>query len=144
MSTIKFALLIALSTLLADVKAQSATPKALFELGAEAYVKDGASSAIAAWLEGSALEGNTQATSQANALRQIEDFYGKPESYEVLLESKVSERSAVMLGIINYQKGPLFVRFSVYRLASGAWVTAEFKVHTEVVQLFPEAAIYRR
>ena len=137
-----FALLLAAA--MGTASAQAISPKQLFETGASAYIKGGAASAIEAWIKGSALEGNTQATSQANSLRQIEDFYGKPEGYEVVLESKVSERSAVVLAIINYHKGPLFFRLSAYRLANGNWITAEFKINTEVNFLFPDSAVYRR
>ena len=124
--------------------AQSTTPRTHFEAGARAYLKDGASAAIAEWLRGSALEGNTQATSQANSLRQIEDFYGKPESFEVLSENKVSDRSTLVLAVINYQKGPLYTRFQVFRLTSGAWVVTEFRVHTDSTQLFQTSALYGR
>lgn len=134
----------ALLTLSPHAAAQSATARQQFEAGAAAYLKGDAQAAIAAWLKGSALEGNTQATTQANGLRQVEDFYGKPESYEVLAEHKVSDRSVVVLGVINFQKGPLYTRFQNYRLAGGGWVTTEFKVHTEVSQLFPNSAIYGR
>ena len=124
--------------------AQAPSPKAHFEAGARAYLKDGANAAIAEWIKGSALEGNTQATSQANSLRQIEDFYGKPEAFEVLSENKLSERSSLVLAVINYQKGPLYARFQVFKLSSGGWVVTEFKVHTEAAQLFPNSALYGR
>ncbi|TXI21043.1 MAG: hypothetical protein E6Q67_08315 [Roseateles sp.] len=104
--------------------AQTATARQQFELGANAYIKDGANAAIASWLKGSALEGNVQATSQANGLKQIEDFYGKPESFEVLRETQVSERAVTLLAVINFQKGPLYTRFNLYRLQGGGWVTA--------------------
>ena len=124
--------------------AQTSSPRAHFESGAAAYLKDGASAAIATWLKGSALEGNTQATSQANTLRQIEDFYGKPESFEVISESAVSARSTLVLAVINYQKGPLYARFQVFKLPTGTWVATEFKFHTEASQIFPTSALYGR
>ena len=63
---------------------------------------------------------------------------------EVMSENKVSDRSALLLGVINYQKGPLDARFQVFKLASGGWVVAEFKVHTDAAQLFPSSALYGR
>lgn len=125
-------------------QAQYATPRQQFEAGAAAYLKEGAGAAIAAWLKGSALEGNTQATTQANGLRQIEDFYGKPESFEVLEEVKLSERSTLLFGVVNFQKGPMYARFQTFRLAGGQWVGTEFKVHTDVTQLFPDRVILKR
>ncbi|MFZ2990445.1 hypothetical protein [Ideonella sp.] len=124
--------------------AQSSSGRAHFEAGASAYIKGGATEAVAAWLKGSALEGNTQATSQANSLRQIEDFYGKPEGFEVVSETAVTPRVAMVLAIIYYQKGPVFARFQTYKLSSGSWVATEFKFHTEGAQLFPNGALYGR
>ncbi len=144
MRTFATVLATALLVLSQHADAQSATPRQQFEAGAAAYLKEGAQAAIATWLKGSALEGNIQATSQVNGLRQIEDFYGKAESYEVLAEHKLSERSVVVLGVINFQKGPMYSRFQTYKLANGGWVTTEFKVHTEATQLFPNSAIYGR
>jgi hypothetical protein len=124
--------------------AQQASPQAAVEIGATAYFKDGASAAVSAWLKGSALEGNTQATSQANSLRQIEDFYGKPEGIDFIAENAISKRSKVILAVINYQKGPLFARFFAYQLKNGTWVLTQFQFQTEANAIFPEHVIYRR
>jgi hypothetical protein len=124
--------------------AQQASPRAAVEVGATAYFKDGASAAVTAWLKGSALEGNTQATSQANSLRQIEDFYGKPESIDFAAENSISRRSKVLLAVINYENGPVFARFFAYQLKNGAWVLTQFQFQTEANSIFPEHAIYRR
>jgi len=144
MKPARFIVLATLVAFAATASAQAPTARSLFEQGAQAYLKDGANAAIAAWLKGSALEGNTQATSQANTLRQIEDFYGRSESFEVLLENKISERSTMILAVVNYQKGGLYARFQVFRLASGSWVITEFKLHTEAAVLFPNSALYGR
>jgi hypothetical protein len=138
-----FAFLFILAPLASNAQVHT-TARQLVESGASAYLKDGASAAIAVWIKGSGLEGNTQATSQANTLRQIEDFYGKPESFETVLESNVSTKSKIVLFVLNYQKGPLFARFQVFQLASGQWVATEFKFHTEAAQLFPNAVLYER
>ena len=124
--------------------AQSQSARALVEDGASAYLKDGATAAINVWLKGSALEGNTQATSQANTLRQIEDFYGKPESYETISESTLSAKSKLVLFVINYQRGPLYARFQVFQLPSGKWVSTEFKFQTEAANIFPAPLLYER
>ena len=144
MRSIQLLLFAAITSATCAAHAQAPSAKAHFEAGASAYLKEGASAAVAAWLKGSALEGNTQATSQANTLRQIEDFYGKPESFEVVSESAVSARSTLVLAVINFQKGPLYARFQVFKLPTGAWVATEFKFHTEAAQLFPNSALYGR
>jgi hypothetical protein len=124
--------------------AQQASARAAVEAGSDAYLKDGASAAVAAWLQGSALEGNTQATSQANSLRQIEDFYGKPESIEFTAENTISDRAKLLLAVINYEKGPVFARFFAYQLKNGSWILTQFQFQTEANAIFPEHAIFRR
>lgn len=136
--------LLATAILACNAYAQAPNARTLFESGATDYLKSGAASAISTWLKGSALEGNTQATSQANTLRQIEDFYGKPESFEFVSESSITNRSSIVLGVINYQKGPLYARFQIYKLPTGLWVATEFKFHTEAAQIFPERVLYGR
>ncbi|NBW78584.1 MAG: hypothetical protein EBR27_06175 [Betaproteobacteria bacterium] len=122
--------------------AQPATARALVEAGAAAYVKDGASAAVQVWVEGSALQGNTQALSQANSLRQVEDFFGKPTSYEVVAENPIGSRSRLILFVINYQKGALYARFQAYQIDGGKWVTTEFKFQTEAANIFPQSVVY--
>jgi hypothetical protein len=141
--TLFFAAIISFTQLTAVAQTQPSA-RALVESGAAAYLKDGATAAVNAWLKGSALEGNTQAMSQANTLRQIEDFYGKPESFETISESTISARSKMILFVINYQKGPLFARFQVFQLPAGNWVSTEFKFQTEAAQIFPNTALYER
>ena len=115
----------------------SPTATGVVQRGLDAYLKEDASAAVRGWLRGSALENNPQATTQANALRQIEDFYGKPESYQVLGEHAISERSRMVYFVINYAKGPAFARMQVYRLGSAEWVSTEFRFHTEAAQVLP-------
>ena len=123
---------------------QASNARSIFESGANIYVREGAQAAVKAWLKGSALEGNTQAVSQANSLRQVEDFYGKPESHEVMSESQVGTRTRMLLAAIYFQKGPLYTRMQIFQLPSGDWVLTEFKFHTEAAQLFPNSALYGR
>ena len=85
--------------------------RALVERGLSAYITGGPDAAIKAWLKGSGMEGNTQSLTQANNLRQIEDFYGKPESYDIVKENSISPRSQMIVFSINHVKGIVFGRF---------------------------------
>lgn len=136
--TLSFLLAFAVST---PSQAQSVSARALVEQGASAYVKEGASAAVAIWLKGSALEGNTQATSQANGLRQVEDFYGKPTGFDILKEVTLSPRSKLVFYAINFQKGLLYARMQAYELPTSGWVTTEFKFHTEAVNILPPSMV---
>lgn len=137
--------LVVLAALLASGLALSAEPTAtargLVERGISAYVKAGARDAIDTWIKGSAIEGNTQATAQANALRQIEDFYGKPLGGTVIKESTISPRVKTVYFTINYEKGVAFSKFNAYQKANGEWVVTSFFFHTEASQVFPSALL---
>lgn len=115
---------------------------ALVERGLNAYLKEGPDSAIKTWLKGSGMEGNTQALTQANTLRQVEDFYGKPESFEIIKESAISSRSQMVVFAINHAKGIFYGRFQAYRTKSGAWVATEFKFATEAAALLPNEMVF--
>jgi hypothetical protein len=97
-----------------------------------------AEDAIRIWIKGSALEGNPQALTQANSLRQIEDFYGKPVSVDVVKEYEAGPKVRVLYVTINYQKGAAFAKFQVYRVPSGQWVSTQFFFHTDASQIFPQ------
>lgn len=117
------------------------TARGLIENGLAAYVKSGANDAINTWLTGSALEGNTQATTQANSLRQIEDFYGKALDGNYLKEVTVSPRVRIAYFTINYERGVAFSRFNVYQKADGSWIVLSFAFHTEAAQVFPRSML---
>ncbi|MCG7996973.1 MAG: hypothetical protein JAZ06_16325 [Candidatus Thiodiazotropha taylori] len=110
--------------------------------GLEAYSKGGPSAAVKSWIKGSGLEGSKEALSQANVLRQVEDFYGSYEGYEILNNHKISNRTNMVLFVINFTKGPMFGRFQSYRTESGEWVATEFKFHTEATLVFPSKFVF--
>ena len=120
-----------------DCRAQDAESAALIRKGAEAYVSKGAEAAINVWLSGSAVEGNTQATSQSNLLRQIESFYGKPESLDIIKQTPISPRSEMVYFTINYTKGIAYGRFQTYRTKADEWIATSFRVNTEATDIFP-------
>jgi hypothetical protein len=115
----------------------ASSPAGVAQRGLDAYLKGDASAAVNGWLQGGALENNPQALTQANSMRQIEDFYGKPVSYQMLGEHSISERARMVYFVINYAKGPAFARMQVYQVGSGQWVSTDFKFHTEAAQVLP-------
>lgn len=117
------------------------TPKSFVERGLAAYATQGATAAINTWIKGSALEGNTLATTQANSLRQIEDFYGKPQGGEVLKEVPLSERVRVLYFTVTYEKGVAFGKFQAYRQGDGTWIATSFFFHTEAAQIWPASLL---
>ena len=115
----------------------STTARALVENGIKAYKQGAAENAIKVWIKGSALEANPQALTQANSLRQIEDFYGKPVSVDIVKEYEAGPKVRVLYATINYQKGAAFAKFQVYQVPSGQWVSTQFFFHTDAAQIFP-------
>lgn len=122
--------------------AQEAGSLALVQRGADAYVADGPEAAIKTWIAGSGLEGNTQALTQANMLRQIEDYYGKPQGIDVIKRATISPRSEIIYFAVNYAKGIAYGRFQTYRTTDGEWISTEFRFHTQANEILPPAVIY--
>lgn len=140
---IKMIAIALLATVLAvPVQAQQSGARQLVERGMSVYSKEGADAGIKAWLKGSSLETNTQALTQANMLRQIEDFYGKPESIEIIRENQITPRTYVALVAINYSKGALFGRMQAFQTKGGDWVLTEFRFHTDASMIFPSDVAY--
>jgi hypothetical protein len=121
--------------------AQSPTPRAIVEAGVSAYMKEDASAAIKAWMKGGYLDGNPEILSQANIFKQIEDFFGKPEGFDIISEQPISPRAKIIYFIINMQKGPLFCRFQVYEKRPGGWITNRVDFNTEASKILPGAMI---
>lgn len=114
------------------------TARAFVENGMKAYKQGTAADAIRAWIKGSALEGNPQALTQANSLRQIEDFYGKPIGMDVVKEYEAGPRVRVLYLTFNYEKGAAFAKFQLYQAPNGEWVATQFLFHTDATQIFPQ------
>lgn len=116
--------------------------RALVERGLVSYIKEGPDVAMKTWVKGSGMEGNTQSLTQANGLRQIEDFYGKPESFDIVREVVISPRAQMIVFTINHAKGIVFGRFQAYRTQGGEWIATEFKFHTEAAVLLPAEMVF--
>jgi hypothetical protein len=110
-------------------------PKVLLS-GLAAYKAEGPEAAIRAWLKGSALEGSREAMSQANVLRQIQDFYGVYKNYHVVCSRKVAPTTRVFFLSLDFEKGPLFGRFALYDVGD-AWVLVYFDFNTKDHAIIP-------
>jgi hypothetical protein len=88
------------------------------------------------------MRGDTNVLSQANMLRQIEDFYGAVKDGDIVREVTISARSRVVYFAINYDNGVSFARLQTYRRHDGAWIATGFFIHTEAAQVFPAAMLH--
>jgi hypothetical protein len=106
--------------------------------GLQAYKDKGPEEAVKAWIKGSAIDGSKEALSQANNLRQIQDFYGAYREFEFLSVKELSPTTRVIYLIIDFEKGPLFAKFVVYRSEQG-WILVNFNFNTKEEAILPTA-----
>jgi hypothetical protein len=118
--------------------------RALIERGITAYMKDGPEAALSAWLQYSALEGNTEASGQANSLKKVGEFYGPVEGFDILHEHAMSPRTRMVVAVIHYEKGPLFLRMQTYQTKAGHWVATEFNFNTNAIDVMPDSLTFGR
>lgn len=109
--------------------------------GMEKYNFNGADEAMEVWLQPTRAQTQEAATAYANTLRDAEQAYGKFVDYHLVSVKWISPATAMVYLIMNYERGPLFVRFLVYEYKSNQLVTQiDFGLVPEVV--FPEKFPY--
>jgi len=82
------------------------------------------------------MDGSKDALSQANVLRQVQDFYGAYQSYDVVSLRDTSPHINVIYLVLNYEKGPLFAKFVLYRADTG-WILTSFNFNAKEEAIFP-------
>jgi hypothetical protein len=104
--------------------------------GLEAYKADGPDAAIKAWVKGGPLEGSKDALSQANVLRQIQDYYGTYKAFDLIRSRNLSPTTRVIYLTLDYEKGPLFAKFVIYRTEQ-SWILTSFTFNTKEEMVLP-------
>ncbi len=104
--------------------------------GLEAYKAKGPGEAVRTWIKDSPIDGSRDALSQSNSLRQVQDFYGVYQSYDIVSTRDVSQHTQVIYLTLNYEKGPLFAKFTVYKTEHG-WVLINFTFNTKEEAILP-------
>ena len=112
----------------------------IIKSGLNAYKEKGVQEVLKIWLKGSPLEGSKEALSQSNSFKQIEDMYGKYESYEVLKVNQLGIRTQQIYLVMHYTNGPLFCRFLTYQVKDGS-VIDFFFFHTDPYQILPPSVM---
>jgi hypothetical protein len=111
-------------------------PKVILS-GLDAYKAEGPEAAIKAWLKGSPVEGSKEALSQANNLRQIQDFYGAYKTFHLVQSRNISPTSRIIYLVLDHEKGPVFYKFLVFRTEQG-WILTSFYLNTHPEQVLPD------
>jgi hypothetical protein len=120
---------------LADVPATDELPQIILS-GLAAYKAEGPEAAVKAWIKGSPVEGSREALSQSNILRQVQDFYGPYKGFHVIRVRNLTPTTRVIYLVLDFEKGPLFTKFTAYRSEAG-WILVNFNFNTKEEQVLP-------
>ena len=48
----------------------------------------------------------------------------------------------MVVAVVNYTKGPAFIRMQVYRTESEEWISTEFEFATDAASLLPSIMVF--
>ena len=108
----------------------------------EKYQKEGADQLIPNLLKGSPIEGDKNALSQANLIRQIETFYGKYINAELFKSVSITQSTTMIYFVMNYDKGPLYGSATIFKV-NGKEIIPTFNFHTDIKQIVPSELIFK-
>ncbi|MGB9145512.1 MAG: hypothetical protein WCC14_06805 [Acidobacteriaceae bacterium] len=104
--------------------------------GLDAYHSGGADQAMRAWLRNSPLDGSNEASTQAQQLYAAQHIYGNYRGFEPIgIKSFAPGTRAVYL-VLDYDSGPLFARFLLYRSGAG-WIVTSLAFNPDPNQVLP-------
>lgn len=102
--------------------------------GFEDYKAFGSNKALRTWLKYGPQENTDYAASLSEKLSNAERLYGDYKSYEVLLKHKWSNYVMYCFTVINYDKGPLFAKFMLFKYRNDYITYAiEFDANPEII-----------
>jgi hypothetical protein len=104
--------------------------------GLDAYKDKGPDEAVRAWIKGSPIDESKDALTQANNLRQVQDYYGAYRAFEVMSTRDLTPKVRIVYLVLDYDKGPLFAKFVVYRSDQG-WILTSFLFNTKEGAVLP-------
>ena len=108
-----------------------------FAAAVEVYVKEGSTAFMKRVLKNGPLERDTRSLSQAQALGQIEQFFGPLKSASVLSTKALGAKSCYIIGILEYENGPAFAVANYYSGSKGIGATSMF-FQTEPEKILPK------
>lgn len=109
--------------------------------GLNEYKANGPEAAIIAWIKGSPFEGSKEALSQANRFKEIETFYGSYTNYHLIHIAKLTPSTKIVYFSMDFENGPVFAVFTVFKSKKGWIVTGRFNFHTEPQQILPSSLL---
>jgi hypothetical protein len=132
------ATLVTVATALAQAPPTSPTDPLppLISSGFDALKSKGPEDALKAWIKGSPVDGSKEALSQAAFLLQVESLYGDYVSFDVIRSKRISPRCSTFYIVINFDKGPVFSRFVLYK-SHQDWILTYFNFNTKPDVILP-------
>jgi hypothetical protein len=100
--------------------------EAQFQDAVKVYKKEGSTAFMKRVLKGGPLESDTRALSQAQALGQIEQFFGLLDSASILSKKLLGTKSCYIIGVLEYENGPAFSVANYYKGTKGVAATSMF------------------
>jgi hypothetical protein len=104
--------------------------------GMNAYKSVGPEAAVKAWVEDSALANSKDALDQAGYLHQTQELYGPFQNYALISTRVITPRTRVVYVVMEYEKGPLFAKFVVYRSAQ-RWLLTSLDLNVREEMILP-------
>jgi len=100
-----------------------ALPK-IIQFGLDTYKSEGPEAAVKAWVKGGPFDGTKDPFTQLSLLREIQQSYGSYTGFEVIRFQDISASVRLYYLTLNFERGPVFGRFVVYRSQQGSVLTA--------------------
>lgn len=110
---------------------RSEIPKPILD-GLYAYKFEGAEAAIKAWVANGPMEADSAALAGgADTFKNVQSRYGAYLGHQVLSSVPLSDTSKYVFVQMNYEKGPLFLRFLCYWTGTAWVVTGRLVINTD-------------
>lgn len=109
----------------------------------DAYIDKGKSALIPTLLKGSPLEGDKGLIGQENMIAQIEAYYGKPESWEILASCELTDRIKITYYVMYHETGPTYGHLHSFKKKNGDEIATSFLFNTEAKAILPFIPIKR-
>jgi hypothetical protein len=123
------------------VRAQEPAPPPIVIDGLKALVRSGIDTAVAVWLKGSELEGDSGSVAQLRGgYASLPNWLGKAKDYEILKTYSMGTHFKRTYAIALLDAGPLYFRFDYY-LGSKGWVMQHLDFNTDRTKLLPPALL---
>lgn len=105
--------------------------------GLKQYASGGPEAAIKTWIKGSAMEKKLEdILAYAKSFREIEEFYGKYLTFQLIEIKEIAETSRVITISMDFERGPIYASFLAYK-TDVRWLLVSFDFNTKPEVIIP-------